>query len=512
MSSLLSLPVEILNRICEYAGDHRFSCLSIIIQRSSGALTISPTALNDKAKHWTEILQNNAAFPAVRELSLIEEYPSINEVTSGNYPDYKEAADELTPTDQRYRPLIARLFDCKTHRGYALATSLNLTSILVPASQYDTNGCVEYNAEAVRAMAAGLAPNLRAVYVMHGALQASLEYAHAVQRGRPPWRGFFPSNLDVEAVGPVPGARPVRLQTWSLSPAKMQYFAPSEGMLDFSTLETLHLWDIEAGVLMLLCRRHRHNHTFTRLQSLALHLEYPEDRDTEEYSPAKALRLDETASSFLSILDKAFQTLLTNHGPSLHTLSLVSPAGAGYAETGAWITIDRLHQIQTRCPNLRALRIPLLRSRGDANEMGIYNALGNLGFSRLTDLVLLFHLTDGTSGSFDAASGPSRRMLINAAMDHPLAREIFTYIVNAGARSLQTLKITYADGALPYKLAGIAGVMARQWECTRRAALVLGNASSDFDIDMMEIGIKARRLRESGRVRPGMWKRVFREL
>lgn len=148
-------------------------------------------------------------------------------------PSLHQYADQLHGVDER---------------DFALATSPNISSIVVPVSHYDIDGCVEYNEEAVLQMAAGLAPNLIEVHIVHGMLGASPYFFDAVDRGRPPWRGFF-VNKRQGVVGEV--SQTVHLKCWSLSPARIEYFATWEEAMDFSELRTLQLWEVTSDVLAL---------------------------------------------------------------------------------------------------------------------------------------------------------------------------------------------------------------------------------------------------------------------
>ncbi|KAL4901757.1 hypothetical protein BDW74DRAFT_181471 [Aspergillus multicolor] len=549
MTSLSSLPLEIVDQICEYVGDvrnlalvgkqcytltvkHRFRRISITRKK------IGNSTLSAEVKRWSDILEAASAFTIVRELSIFEWTTDIEECGEIEYPNFQTYADKLTRKDQLYTPIFSKLFDfkpryepeetwtslmlllrqlsglqdlvwacesqfppsllqilheqlprCSLHirafkmpslhqdadhpvdidqRDYSLATSPNLCSILVPISHYDTFGCVEYNEEAAMEMAAGLAPNLKELHLVYGALGSSLEYVRALERGRSPWRGFFP----LKAENDPKSQQPIRLQTLSISPATMQHFTPWEARLDFSALETLQLWDVQAETLMALST---HSGSLAMLKTLALHTESPEDRISQEYSADKAARLDDAATWFLSALGlgrvrlervhlsggphlgKSFRQLLFSHGRSLRTLSLIAPAR--YAESGPRITVSRIKEIQTHCPHIQDLRLSLRRTHGNADEVAVYDALGKT--TRLTCLTLQFHLLDQNPDSTSHSDSespalaiehdpePSGETLISAAVDTPLARAIFTRIVKAGARSLQTLKILHADKLPP---------------------------------------------------------------
>ncbi|KAL4913975.1 hypothetical protein BDW62DRAFT_220323 [Aspergillus aurantiobrunneus] len=561
MSSLLSLPSEILDSICEYAAagyrpslanlalvskcwrtitsKHRFQCISITVDEDR-------ERLEEVVQTWTGILEAASAFTVVRHLSFIPASLEITGLYDSEEPDYTEPADDLTCQDQYYNQAISFLFGrkseyerdedwdclarflaqlsnlkdlvwawgtlfpcsllevlhqkvphCRLHnrafqlpslrqhadhphdidrRDYALATSPSLSSVL-------------YNQEAVMQLARGLAPNLARVHIVNRAFGASASDYEAVRRGRPPWRGFFPSNPlksdSTDFLGPA------RLEWWSLSPSIMQYFRPWGECLDFSVLRILHLWEVTGETLISL-----NTPSFNCLKVLAIDLEYPEDRRAEEYSAGKASRLDEAASSFLS--------------ESLHYLSLISPG----TSLTALITVGQIKQIQEACPKIRDLRLPILRTQGNADEVAIYKALGR--FTQLTDLLFQLHLEAHKPNPepFDHTpsppSIPSPETLVNVAVDGSLARGIFNTVVTTGARSLQRLKLKRSKTSIPYAVDTIASIMMRQWECTKLPRN--GNEDPEIKIDVREIGAKARLLHQSEGVELGLCEEEFRKL
>ncbi|KAL4925283.1 uncharacterized protein BDV17DRAFT_300445 [Aspergillus undulatus] len=559
---------------------YRFQCISITVDEDR-------ERLEEEIKIWTAILEAASAFTAVRHLSIIPASPEITGLYDSEEPDYTEPADDLTREDQYYNQAISFLFGhkpeyerdedwecvarflaqlsnlkdllwawdtlfpfsllevlhqklphCRLHdrafelpslhqhaghphdidqRDYALATSPNLSSVLVPISGFDGDGRLEYNKEAVIQLARGLAPNLTRVHIVHRGFGASASDYETVHRGRPPWRGFFPNDplkgSNTEVLGPV------RLECWSLSPSIMPYFKPWGNCLDFSALRILHLWEVTAETL-----RSLSTHSFNCLKTLAIDLEYPEDRRVEEYSVEKASHLDEAASAFLFGLppleslhlsgfptpEKTFQSILQHHGDSLHTLSLISPGNS----LSALITVSQIKQIQETWPKIRDLRLPILRTQGNVREVAIYKALG--GFTHLTDLLLQLHLVahKPEPEAFDHTPAPptipSSEMLVNLAVDESLARAIFITVVTAGARSLQRLKVKRSKTSIPYDIDSIASIMMRQWECTSLPRN--GNEDPEIKIGMREIGAKARLLHQREGVELGLCEEEFRKL
>ncbi|BCS26199.1 uncharacterized protein APUU_50910S [Aspergillus puulaauensis] len=410
------------------------------------------------------------------------------------------------------------------NRDFTLATSPNLTSALVPISHYDHDGNVAYNEEAVIQMSAELALNLREVHVARRPIEACNTRYEAIKRGRPPWPGFFPNSPTKHGSGPLKQAR---LQRWSLNPAAIYTFKLWENKLDFSTLQVLHLWEVDVKTLL-----SASSHSFKSLRVLALHLKYPEDHNMD-YSLDEAIYLDKAAASFVLALpplkkvhfsgvhrhENTFQTILQLHGATLHTLSLILLPSSSLP--GPLMTVSRVQQIQAHCPNIRDLRVSILRTRGNAaeSEATIYQTLGL--FTYLTHLELQLHLRDPYPESLvndadyiDPQQIPDQELLVRAAVDEPLAREIFTKIITAGARSLQYLRVKTSTTWIPQNIKPIASIMARHWDCIRIPRV--GNNPADIQVDVKEIGTRLRdlRRREHGGLKVGLapYEKIFREL
>ncbi|KAL3471351.1 hypothetical protein BJX99DRAFT_250522 [Aspergillus californicus] len=606
MASLLALPWEILDSICQYAAlgprptvssltlvskrwstitsRYRFQCISITVNEDC-------EGLKEEVEMWAATLEAASAFTLVRHLSIIPASPENTGLYESEDPDYTEPADDLTKEDQYYNQAISFLFGHKpmyqrdedwecvarfvarlsnlkdllwawdtlfpfsllkvlhqdipycrlhnrafelpslhqradhpqdiNHQDYTLATSPSLSSILVPISGWDDAGRQEYNNEAVMQLVRGMAPNLTGVHIVHRAFGASPFDDETVRGGRPPWPGFFPNDClkarNMETLGPV------RLESWSLSPSIMQYFEPWGNCLDFSALRTLRLWSVTAETLLFLS-----SHSLACLETLAIDLDYPADRRAERYSAEVAAHQDDAASSLLSCLpplsslhlsgfptpEKTFNSILQYHGASLQTVSLISPGDSCTTP----ITVRQLKQLQETCPNVRDLRLPILRAQGNASEVAIYKTIGT--FTHLTDLLLQLHLDAHEPrlepDLFDRSPTPpiipTPEMLVNLAVDESLAQMVFSTIITAGARSLQRLRVKRSSISIPYELGSIAPIMMRQWECT----YLPGGGSRDQEhpsrIHVWEIGRKARLLRLIQGVELGVCEDAFRQL
>ncbi len=576
--SLSSL--ALVNKYCyRVASKHRFRRVTI------------RAPLDEGVKRWTDLLQFASAFADVRRLSIIFPneggYHSKHSYYTNDLDDltciaeyYDPAISNLFRTPRQYKddnkweslvnlvsqlsglqdliwaceipfpPLLLdtlhqKLPDCRLHnmafklpslhyhahhpqdvdnRDFTLATSPNLTSALVPITHYDHDGNVAYNEEAVMQISAELALNLREVYVVRRPIEACLERYEAVKRGRPPWQGFFPNSPTKHGSGPPKQAR---LQRWSLHPASISSFKLWENKLDFSTLQVLHLWRVDAKTLL-----SASSHSFESLRVLAIDLKDPVGHNMD-YSLEEAIYLDKAAASFILALpplkkvhfsgvhrhENTFQTILQFHGASLHTISLILLPCSSLP--GPLMTVSRVQQIQAHCPNIRDLRVSILRTRGTAleSEATMYQALGV--FTYLTHLELQLHLREPDPESLvsdadyiDPQQIPDQELLVRAAVDEPLAREIFTKIITAGARSLQYLRVKTSTTWIPQDLKPIASIMARHWDCMRIPRV--GNSPADIQVDVKENGTRLRDLkrREHGGLKVGLapYEETFREL
>ncbi|KAL4879240.1 hypothetical protein BJY04DRAFT_220357 [Aspergillus karnatakaensis] len=139
--------------------------------------------------------------------------------------------------------------------------------------------------------------------------------------------------------------------------------------------------------------------------------------------------------------------ILSHHGPTLRGLSL-APTRAGRSGPGAdWhykypdLMPADIMRMSESAPNIRELRIPLKRTKGNSVECAKYRALGS--FANLRCLLLDLHY-DHRSPPADPNWHPSdaelREVLVNAAMDEALARSIWTIIAsNQASKYLRNL-------------------------------------------------------------------------
>lgn len=185
------------------------------------------------------------------------------------------------------------------------------------------------------------------------------------------------------------------------------------------------------------------------------------------------------------------------------------------------MTVRRVQQIQAHCPNIRDLRVSVLRTRGNPaeNEATIYQALG--AFTHLTHLEFQLHLIEPYPEHIVVNADyiyrpqiPDQELLIRAAVDEALAREIFTKVITAGARALQYLRVQASTDWVPLNIEPIASIMARNWDCMRIP--MVGNSPANIQVDVKEIGVRLKDLerRNDGGPKVGLapYETIFREL
>lgn len=95
---------------------------------------------------------------------------------------------------------LSSLIQHRNHRcnvdpdEFALATSSSLYSIVVPFHDWDSDGNLDYNREAVLRMVAGAAPRLTHVWMRRFLPGNSIAFMKASGTPKPAWSGFFPGT------------------------------------------------------------------------------------------------------------------------------------------------------------------------------------------------------------------------------------------------------------------------------------------------------------------------------
>ncbi|KAF3491176.1 uncharacterized protein GIQ15_00693 [Arthroderma uncinatum] len=343
---------------------------------------------------------------------------------------------------------------------YTLATSPNLYSIFVPHF-YFRSPLVDHNYEAALLLASGLAPNLKEIY-----LKTIQEYP-LVNRSvpRPTWHGFFPDRPQptigfgkIEKLGFSSGALMDNqgLEAWNNNTS-------------FSQLRTLVLkGDITMDTFKLAGKCE-----FNSLETLALDLSLL----SEEYDRHE---LDATGSSFLKSLShplkslnlpgsfstKTLQAVLDSHGSHIQRLRLSSSPKKKWPFT---LSAAMINKFSLRCLKLEEFTLIVDRTMGSQDEIAVYRALGTL--AKLKHLVIYMDFWGPQiDGSFNHG------MMINSAIDRPLAQSIFHTIITAadqGKSALRSLKIHWNRARYQWEhlrdreYADVALVLQRHWLCTR---------------------------------------------
>ncbi|PKY03512.1 hypothetical protein P168DRAFT_327575 [Aspergillus campestris IBT 28561] len=361
-----------------------------------------------------------------------------------------------------------------------LLRSVCLYSIMInfeEDSHHDSDGITSHHADAVQQLVAGVAPNLREVYMFLDHTVGDYAIQNALN---------FRKELDLKLKGQMLSQRGLVCLQFDNDHAQltkdwMKYWAVGT---DFSSLKILKLWsDVEEEMWKYLIV----NHNFSSLHTLLLTM-------PSAFSPRVSGRYYDTVARFLLSLpplssltlcnwkhDLPLDAVIPYHGPNLRKLS-VSPFD------DESLTLVNVKRISTSCPLLEELKLPLRRSKGDSTEVMAYQALGSLPSLRSLDLTLNASnrsvLDSGVSSDgeaiipdnptfdeFDRAfftgdqfsrpemhyhgiprfprNGHIRDALINSALDRTLARDIFR-AVSSGKKSssmtLERLSLTVEGG------------------------------------------------------------------
>jgi hypothetical protein len=206
-------------------------------------------------------------------------------------------------------------------------------------------------------------------------------------------------------------------------------------------------WGGENGVRLVEIAKHR---GFKNLRSLKIMGNFcinNTDRNREALNQFpenvnSLQRLDLTGD--LCISDSTFDTILNRHGRALRSLSLHPFMRHIYPRPFFRFTHATLLQLQQKCPNLEELDIPIIRTRGDDEEIGIYCALSliprlrrvswTLGYWIGPDEELWSEERDGThplhgcQEDKDIEFAPLHEAFSKGAIDSTLALSIFNLI------------------------------------------------------------------------------------
>jgi hypothetical protein len=335
---------------------------------------------------------------------------------------------------------------------YALATSPSLSSIVVRVGDFETDGMVNYNEEAVMRMVAGTAPSLAHVCLIQTRAGNSLAHREAIRLGKPAWSGFFsPGTAEADQV-PVLGSLQSLVFTGYVSRG-IDHWAR---LTNFTNLRCLIMpWSLECGVALAAMATRG---DFESLDTLGLSAIEDESDQAQEALNRLLESLDPLQRLELSgyISNEAFDIVLRRHGGALRNLSM-DPYRDDESRNPLVVFSEAVAQrLAEQCPNLEQVRLPVNRTRGDNRETGIYRALSRLPRLRRAFLRLLYSVgpdeeywdeeKDGEyplSFSFsDAEEIPFvylREAFSNSAIDATLALSIFNLISSGG--SLRYLRL-----------------------------------------------------------------------
>ncbi|KAL5041129.1 hypothetical protein BDW71DRAFT_212416 [Aspergillus fruticulosus] len=151
--------------------------------------------------------------------------------------------------------------------------------------------------------------------------------------------------------------------------------------------------------------------------------------------------------------------ILERHRPSLKGL-LIEPTKAGRVGPSSDFHFKYPHptatdilQFAESAPNLRELRLPLKRNKGNKDECGIYKALGS--FTNLRSLLLDLHYDTRTAPIYPQwrpSATELGEILVNTATDAHLAHSIWNLISKTqSSKALQNLSV-HLFGAECFKM------------------------------------------------------------
>ncbi|KAH7308946.1 hypothetical protein B0I35DRAFT_359887 [Stachybotrys elegans] len=335
-----------------------------------------------------------------------------------------------------------------THeRDLALVSSPHLHSICVTWSGRYSSGDDDHHYEAAVRVLQGLAPNLKEVRMMYRRPPASPALFRAMVTPRQPWKGFTGVGDEDARQGALESL--ALLGETRATPRILEEWA---NYTDFELLRHLTLMiQVSGGAL----RWASSNLSLPNLKELRISL----DRDdVQEKRPGFA---DDAIAFFdslppLTTLDlsgaleqKILQHVLRQHGATLKNLT-ITPYESKYSTTKRnlplVLTNEDFDVLQSSCPNVMKLKLPVKRRKGNASEVAIYQALGRM--KSLTDIYLTLDCSaPWVTQSNEGSDGPAnvgfdgrtsilgnvkphhiRDSMINCATDALLAEAIWRTI------------------------------------------------------------------------------------
>lgn len=403
-----------------------------------------------------------------------------------------------------------------------LATSPSLYAVKVPCSRRDTDGEDDFNSEALMELTR-IAPNLREVTVL--SLQPMLANRH--RRPRQLWQGLpgctnkpLGHLISLSFKGDTDLENPRLLQDWARH-------------TDFSYLQHLTLggcWEEKSsGLTSETMEWIARTQSFSQLRTLRVYLTRNDMyNERPDYSKNAVLFFQSLGSleelSVTGPIDSdILDAILSYHGQTLKKLALYPYEKAYDNYVGARVhreipvefTQDRLRQIQSECPLLEDLSIPIRRDKSSASETELYRCLGRIGNVRSLFLTLdcsNWHVShDSTyNPQFDEVDeqlidpsythlkkGFLRETYINSAIDESLARSIWDVISkHKTGKQLERLKL-FTTGGGDYGGGGSSSNITDPIEHMSRSWLIERVVRDDRQgITVRELGKEAREVQD----------------
>lgn len=411
----------------------------------------------------------------------------------------------------------------------ALATSPCLYRVKVACAERDSVGAFDYNEEAMMELVAGLAPNLKELVVV--ALYPELSWRF--DQPRAPWRGL-PGFVPGAGIGSLTSLSFISHVMWS--PGLLRTWAKHT---DFGNLRQLALgggYKVENNVGMddEMMEWIAQNCFFPRLKTLDIRLErndmWVEKPNYADNAIAlfKALEPLDELSVVGPLEPEILDVILSRHGPTLRKLSLRStecPYVASNSRQRQDVPMvfrkEHISQIQTQCPALQELTVPVKRTKSDWVEADIYKTFGKM--ERLRSLFLVLDCSewrvrrDSTYNPLNGDDYDSRKVepsiydrlkeghlqeaFINCAVDEMLARSIWDTISRHKVGTpLGSLKLWTTGGGKfgdsSFILDGVFDHLSRSWLVER----VVGDV-----VDVRELGRRAREMRDEEMTKRSRW-------
>ncbi|CAH0049042.1 unnamed protein product [Clonostachys solani] len=406
---------------------------------------------SDEDTAWAPVVNFIRTLPSLEKLvyNCLDQFP----------PSLLYALHKYHPKCKLYHmTLRLRTLTWDTPHPYemALATSPCLYSTTVICVRRDSEGDDDFNQEATMELVAGLAPNLKEVTMINCFPYRGRRFAH----DRAQWKGL-PGYVSGMA-GSLTSLSLLRSTEYFWEPEYIQTWAK---FTDFGSLHRLTIGGpSDRGIDGEMMRLITQNHSFPRLKTLCVCLERNDpDGVRPEYG--------DDAAAFFSAFEplrqlsvsgplepKILDAILHRHGRTLKELMLYPRerefrGDRNREEIPMVLTKEHILQIQTECPALEDLAIPVKRLKSSAAEVDIYRSLAKM--ERLRSLLLTldcsewrvkrdsaynppFDDEDSRTGQFGYKRGILRDLLMNCAVDETLARSIWE---TTRGKRLESLKL-----------------------------------------------------------------------